>query len=119
MGRPIPGLFLTVSEDNTWAESGEQVKRRHFVVEGQTLKLFGRRGKTYMGNVNLVNVVALKPATDPSAPPGSSLSGPRKQTWPPPSQAAGSVGAPSDAASSYAAHASTCERHSVTSEPYL
>ena len=41
------------------------------MVEGQTLKLFGRRGKTFKGHVNLSAVTALRPTTDPTAPPGA------------------------------------------------
>ena len=65
--------MLLAAEDgceSSWAESGG-VKRRHFIVEGQTLKLFGRRGKTYKGGVNLLTVTALELATDPTAPPGA------------------------------------------------
>ena len=48
---PIPGLFLSTDASSVtpWNMSGDQVKRRHFLIEGQTLKLFGRRGKTYKG----------------------------------------------------------------------
>jgi hypothetical protein len=41
------------------------------VIDGQTLKLFGRRGKTYKGHLNLLAVTALKPASDATAPPGA------------------------------------------------
>ena len=69
----IPGLYLQKAEGSTrtWAESAGEVKRRHFVVEGQTLKLFGRRGKTYKGQLNLLSVTALRPTSDPTAPPNA------------------------------------------------
>jgi len=64
-------MFLQSSEPTVpWAESTD-VKRRHFVIEGQTLKLFGRRGKTYKGHLNLLAVTALRPSTDSTAPPGA------------------------------------------------
>jgi len=66
---PIPGLYLQLEGEAQWAES--DVKRRHFLIEGQTLKLFGRRGKTHKGNVNLLAVTALKPTADTTAPPGA------------------------------------------------
>jgi len=53
-----------------WAGSSD-VKRRHFLIEGQTLKLFGRRGKTYKGHVNLLAVTEFKPSTDATAPAGA------------------------------------------------
>lgn len=73
MGRePIPGSFLVAEGDSpTWAGSLELIKRRHFLIEGQTLKLFGRRGRTYKGRVDLLSVVALKPCEDETAPPNS------------------------------------------------
>jgi len=40
-------------------------------LEGQKLKLFGRRGKTYKGAINLLAVEALRPTTDATAPLGS------------------------------------------------
>ena len=72
MKEPLPGLYLS-SEDGSpsWAEAGGQLKRRHFVIEGQTLKLFGRRGKTYKGHLNLLAVTALKVASESGAPPGA------------------------------------------------
>jgi len=60
----IPGLWC----DKEWSSAP---KRRHFVVEGQVLKLFGRRGKTFKGQFNLLTVVTLRPATDSAAPPGT------------------------------------------------
>lgn len=69
---PIPGLFLQTEGTSgaPWRDSGD-VKRRHFVVEGQTLKLFGKRGKTYKGHLNLVQAVELKQCTDTTAPAGA------------------------------------------------
>jgi len=61
----IPGLYC----EGSWS-TAEQ-KRRHFIVEGQVLKLFGRRGKTFKGQLNLAAVTALRPATDPAAPTGT------------------------------------------------
>ena len=71
MKEPLPGLYLASDEGGSpsWTESG--LKRRHFVIEGQTLKLFGRRGKTYKGHLNLLAVTALKSASDAAAPPGA------------------------------------------------
>jgi len=60
----IPGLWC----DKEWSTAA---KRRHFIVEGQVLKLFGRRGKTFKGQFNLLAVVTLRPATDSAAPPGT------------------------------------------------
>ena len=74
MKEPIPGLYLALEDASSlapWSESGAGIKRRHFVIEGQTLKLFGRRGKTYKGHLNLLAVTALKPASDASAPHGA------------------------------------------------
>ena len=51
--------------------NGAEVKQRHFVVDGHFLKLFGRRGKTYKGRINLLSVTALRPASHLSAPPGA------------------------------------------------
>ena len=69
MRNPVPGLYL--AQDGPWGDSADQVKRRHFLVEGQTLKLFGRRGKTYKGRLDLLSVTALKPAEDATAPTGA------------------------------------------------
>lgn len=66
---PIPGLYVQLEGEAKWA--GSDIKRRHFLIEGQTLKLFGRRGKTHKGSVNLLAVTALKPTTDATAPPGA------------------------------------------------
>jgi len=66
----IPGLCILHGDDvKEWTAS--DVKRRHFVVDGCTLKLFGRRGKTYKGQLNLLAVSALRPASDPTAPTGA------------------------------------------------
>ena len=54
-----------------WASCPSDVKRRHFVLDGQKLKLFGRRGKTYKGVINLLGVEALRPTSDATAPLGS------------------------------------------------
>ena len=67
---PVPGSCLCGEGLPPW-DAAVEVKRRHFVIEGQTLKLFGRRGKTFKGHVNLVNVTALQPASDPTAPAGA------------------------------------------------
>lgn len=67
----VPGLYLAKGDDAIeWASTSE-VKRRHFLVEGHTLRLFGRRGKTYKGNLNLLSVAVLRPSTDPTAPAGA------------------------------------------------
>lgn len=66
----IPGLYVLCSDEaKEWRAS--TVKRRHFVVDGYTLKLFGRRGKTYKGQLNLLAVSALRPTADPTAPTGA------------------------------------------------
>lgn len=68
--RLVPGKWCEASWPScAWNEAG--VKQRHFVVDGNLLKLFGRRGKTYKGRINLLSVTALRPASDPSAPPGT------------------------------------------------
>ena len=68
----IPGLYLAKGLDTRdWASCPSDVKRRHFVLDGQKLKLFGRRGKTYKGVINLLGVEALRPTTDATAPIGS------------------------------------------------
>ena len=67
----IPGLYLAKGpESKDWGSSSE-VKRRHFSLDGQKLKLFGRRGKTYKGAINLLAVESLRPTTDVTAPLGS------------------------------------------------
>ena len=72
MGGAIPGLYLAKgSEAKEWASCPSDVKRRHFVLDGQKLKLFGKRGKTYKGVINLLDVEALRPTTDATAPLGS------------------------------------------------
>ena len=70
---PIPGSYLVIAEGESpaWCDHSDGVKRRHFLIEGQSLKLFGRRGKTYKGRVDLLAVVALRASEDASAPPGS------------------------------------------------
>ena len=69
---PIPGQFLSKNEDGKpWDQSSAEIKRRHFVLDGHKLKLFGRRGKTYKGHINLLAVEALRPSTDATAPPGA------------------------------------------------
>ena len=69
---PIPGQFLSKNEDGKpWDQSSAEIKRRHFVLDGHKLKLFGRRGKTYKGHINLLAVEALHPSTDATAPPGA------------------------------------------------
>ena len=67
----IPGLYLAKGPDSKDWGSSTEVKRRHFALEGQKLKLFGRRGKTYKGAINLLAVEALRPTTDATAPLGS------------------------------------------------
>ena len=72
MGGAIPGLYLAKGpEAKEWASCPSDVKRRHFVLDGQKLKLFGKRGKTYKGVINLLDVEALRPTTDATAPLGS------------------------------------------------
>ena len=72
MGGAIPGLYLAKGpEAKEWASCPSEVKRRHFVLDGQKLKLFGKRGKTYKGVINLLDVEALRPTTDATAPLGS------------------------------------------------
>ena len=72
VGVAIPGLYLAKGpESREWASSPSEVKRRHFVLDRQKLKLFGRRGKTYKGVINLLSVEALRPTTDATAPLGS------------------------------------------------
>jgi serine/threonine protein kinase len=69
----IPGMYLQLEGEGqtaTWASSSD-VKRRHFLIEGTTLKLFGRRGKTYKGQVNLLAVTDFKPSADATAPAGA------------------------------------------------
>lgn len=56
---PIPGLWC----EGKWKTN--DVKRRHFVVDGLVLKLFGRRGKTFKGQYNLLAVTVLRPAMAP------------------------------------------------------
>ena len=69
---PIPGLYLAKGPDSRdWASNPAEVKRRHFALDGQKLKLFGRRGKTYKGAINLLGVESLRPTTDATAPLGS------------------------------------------------
>jgi len=67
----IPGLYVQMEGAAPSGLAGCEVKRRHFQVEGQILKLFGRRGKTYKGHLNLLAVTALKPSTDLTAPQGA------------------------------------------------
>jgi hypothetical protein len=67
----LPGLFVQMEADASMPFTTADVKRRHFLIEGQMLKLFGRRGKTYKGHLNLLAVTALKPTTDETAPPGA------------------------------------------------
>lgn len=67
----IPGLYLAKGPDSKDWGSSTEVKRRHFSLDGQKLKLFGRRGKTYKGAINLLAVEALRPTTDVTAPLGS------------------------------------------------
>jgi hypothetical protein len=72
--RAVPGLFVAFEDGDsaTWEDmKPREVKRRHFVVEGQTLKLFGRRGKTYKGRIDLLAVTELKPPSDQTAPAGA------------------------------------------------
>ena len=71
MRESIPGQLLMADELRPWAESAGDIKRRHFIIEGQTLKLFGRRGKTYKGGINLLQVTSLKPTSDKTAPAGA------------------------------------------------
>lgn len=61
----IPGTFCT----EQW--SSGSAKRRHFVVEGGALKLFGRRGKTFKSQINLTAVSVLRPASAVEAPAGT------------------------------------------------
>ena len=69
---PIPGLYLAKGPDSRdWASNPAEVKRRHFSIDGLKLKLFGRRGKTYKGAINLLGVESLRPTTDATAPLGS------------------------------------------------
>jgi len=67
----IPGLFVQKDGDGRTDWAASDIKRRHFQVDGQVLKLFGRRGKTYKGHVNLLSVMALTPSTDGTAPRGA------------------------------------------------
>ena len=67
----IPGLFLQQEEGGPAWTANSEVKRRHFYVDGYTLKIFGRRGKTYKGQLNLLTVSALRPTTDTTAPTGA------------------------------------------------
>ena len=60
------GAFMLKSS-TPWAQS-RVIKQRHFVVEADQLKLYGRRGRTYKGSIALITVVALRPTTDPTAP---------------------------------------------------
>mmetsp|Transcript_27258 Transcript_27258/g.63690 ORF Transcript_27258/g.63690 Transcript_27258/m.63690 type:complete len:586 (-) Transcript_27258:245-2002(-) len=63
--KPVPGQWC----EGRWAETA--LKRRHFVVDGRVLKLFGRRGKTFKGQLNLLAVTALRPAADAAASAGT------------------------------------------------
>merc|ERR1712196_247467 len=75
----IPGTYYSKGEQQygaeslapTWGSKGADLKRRHFVLDGERSKLFGRRGKTYKGCIPLLAVEALRPTTDQTAPTGA------------------------------------------------
>ena len=71
MAPAIPGQWCALDEGQQ--AQAKDWKTRHFVVDGFKLKLFGKRGKTFKGQVNLLAVTALRPTTDSSgtAPTGT------------------------------------------------
>ena len=65
----LPGQLADVTGGREWRSA--TIKQRHFEVEGEWLKLYGRRGKTFKGRELLTAATRLAWSFDPHAPSGA------------------------------------------------